>query len=96
MPLVVVGTSAAQLTATPSNPKGHIQLVADGANTGTIFIAARSNVTTGGTAATAGLPLSAGDKLLWPSYSQGDASQIYAIASAAAQNLYYEVVSGPV
>jgi len=39
----------------PSLFPGHIQVKADAANTGTIFIAARSNETTNATAATAGL-----------------------------------------
>lgn len=94
MPLVVIGTSAAALQATASTP-GHIQIKADSDNTGTIFVAARSNVTTNATAATAGLPLAAGEALLIPSYHQKDASQIYAIGSAAGQNLYYEVITGP-
>jgi len=94
MPLVVIGTSAAALQGTESLP-GHIQVKADAANTGTIFIAARSNVTTNATAATAGLPLIAGEALLIPSYHQRNAAQIYAIGSAAGQNLYYEVITGP-
>jgi len=54
-----------------------------------------SNVTTNATAATAGLPLAAGEALLIPSYHQKNAAAIYAIGSAAGQNLYYEVITGP-
>lgn len=94
MPLVTVGTSAVNLQASASAP-GHIQLKAANTNTGVVFVAARSNVTTGATALTAGLPLIAGEALMLPGYFENDASQVYAIADTAAQGLYYEVITGP-
>lgn len=94
MPLVVIGTSASPLQASASLP-GHIQIRADSDNTATIYVAARSNVTTDSAAATCGMPLDAGESFLIPSYHQRDASQIYAISTAAGQNLFYEVITGP-
>lgn len=94
MPLVSVGTSAINLQASASAP-GHIQLKAANTNTGVVYVAARSNVTTNVTALTAGLPLIAGESLLLPSYFENDASQVYAISDTAAQGLYYEVITGP-
>lgn len=95
MPLATVGTSAAAISGASINPGGHVQLRAGASNTGTIFVAARSNVTTSATPATAGMFLTAGDSLMIPSYHQRDASQIYAIADAAGQQLYWETIGGP-
>jgi hypothetical protein len=94
MPLITVGTSAVQLQAGASQP-GHIQIKSGSENAGIIYVAARSNVTTGATPATTGLPLTSGEAIMIPSYHQKDASMIYAIADSAGQNLYYEVITGP-
>lgn len=93
MPLITVGTSAVQLQAGVTACS--IQLKADATNSGTIFVAPRSGVTTDATPATCGMPLGANDTFLIPSYWQKDASQVYVIASSAGQKLYYELVTGP-
>jgi hypothetical protein len=84
----VIGASAVQLIALmPSAIKG-IQLKAGPTNTGIIYVG-KAGVTDGDTVATDGIPLQASEGLFVPIK---DVTLLYAIASAASQDLYWLVV----
>ena len=85
----IIGTSDAQVIARnmPNALKG-IQLKAGPSNTGIIYVG-KTGVTDGDTPALDGMPLSAGEGLFVPA---SDITVLYAIASAAAQDLYWFVV----
>ena len=68
----------------PDALKG-IQVKAGPGNTGTVYVG-KSGVTAGSAVATDGTPLAAGEGLFIPTK---DVSRVYAIASAAAQDLYW-------
>lgn len=85
---ITVGTSAVQLTATDYKPTRGVALKAAAANSGTIYVGGSNAVTAGGTAATDGYPLAAGDEIFLPV----DPRQLWAIGSAAGQNLAIAVV----
>jgi hypothetical protein len=85
----VMGTSAAVMTSVnlPDAVKG-VQLKAGPSNTGIIYVG-NVGVTAGSAVSTDGMPLSAGEGLFIP---VKDITLIYAIASAATQDLYWFVV----
>ncbi len=85
---VTVGTSAAAITSTAFACKRGVGLKADAANAGTIYIGP-SDVTAGSTPATDGWPLAAGEELYLP---LDDPRTVFAIASAASQQLHVVVV----
>lgn len=85
---IAIGTSESQVTATAVPVLKGIQLKADAANTGIIYVG-KSGVTDASADGTDGFPLSAGDGLFLP---LDDVSLVYAIASAAAQELYWLVI----
>ncbi len=80
-----IGTSAAQVIAAATQAYKGIQLKAGASNAGTVYIG-KSDVTAGGTAATDGYPLAAGEELFVPT---DNPSTVYAIASQAAQDLFF-------
>lgn len=82
------GTSATQITNTPFACKRGVGLKAAAANTGTIYVGP-AGVTAGGTAATDGWPLAAGEEIFLP---LDDPRILYAIASAANQQLFVVLV----
>jgi hypothetical protein len=83
-----VGTSAAAITSTAFNCKRGVGHKADSGNSGTIYVGP-SDVTAGSTPATDGWPLAAGEELFLPI---DDPRSVYAIASAASQQLHVVVV----
>jgi hypothetical protein len=85
---VTVGTTAAAITATAFACKRGVGLKADVGNSGTIYVGP-SDVTAGSTPATDGWPLAAGEELFLP---LDDPRSLYAIASAASQQLHVVVV----
>ena len=85
----VIGTAAAQVVTTPMpNALKGVQLKAGPTNTGIVYVG-KSGLTAGSAAATDGLPLQAGEGLFIPIK---DVSKVFAIGSAAAQDLYWLVV----
>ena len=85
---VTVGPSAAAITATAFACKRGVGLKADVNNSGTIYIGP-SDVTAGSTPATDGWPLAAGEELFLP---LDDPRAVFAVASAASQQLHVVVV----
>lgn len=80
-----VGTSAVPLTSVDVHLAKGVQLKADEANTGTVFVGG-AGVTAGTTPATDGFPLAPGDGLFVPI---DRASKLRLIATAASQNVYW-------
>jgi hypothetical protein len=85
---VAVGTTAAAITSTAFACKRGVGLKAAPANTGTIYVGP-ADVTAGTTPATDGWPLAAGEEIFVP---LDDPRSVYAIASAANQQLHVVVV----
>jgi len=85
----IIGTSAAQIITgnMPNSTKG-IQLKAGPTNTGVVYVG-RAGVTDGDTVATDGMPLQASEGIFVPIE---DVTLLYAIASAASQDLYWFIV----
>lgn len=83
-----VGTSASQLDSRTINEE--LILKASASNTGIIYVGVRnSGVTAGGTAATDGFPLSAGESFVITPYMCGrDSSTVYVISDTASQSLF--------
>lgn len=82
---VSIGTSAAQVIAAATQAYKGINVKAGQSNAGTIYVG-KSDVTAGGTAATDGYPLAAGEELFVPT---DNPSTVYAIASQASQDLFF-------
>jgi hypothetical protein len=80
-----VGTTAVQLTTAAAHQSKGVQLKADAANSGTVYVG-NSNVTAGTTDATDGFPLAGGEGLFVP---VDDPSKVYVIGSAAGQNVFW-------
>ncbi len=80
-----VGTSAVQLTAAIAHLGKGVQIKADAANSGTVYVGG-STVTADAADATDGFPLSAGEGLLVP---VDDPSKVYLIGSAAGQKVFF-------
>lgn len=80
-----IGTSADQIIATSTPCKMGVIVKSADANTGIVYVGTSSGVTAGGTAATDGFELGAGQSLTVPI---DDANKVYIIASAASQNVY--------
>ncbi len=86
---VGVGTSAAAVGASSQTVAAGVQLKADPANTGTIYVGFTSGVTAGTAGATDGFPLKAGDTVFIAAELAHHLDGLYAIASAASQKLYF-------
>ena len=83
-----IDTSAEQITSTSYPASVGVLFRADADNSGVIYLG-NSDVTAGTTAATAGLPLSAGDAIF---LQISNANLDYAIGSAVNQKIYFMVV----
>jgi len=83
-----IDTTAEQITSTSYAAKVGVLFRADADNSGVIYIG-NSDVTAGTTAATDGLPLSAGDAVF---LQINNANIPYAIGSAVNQKIYFMVV----
>ena len=81
-----VDTSAEQLTSNAQPLYRGILVKADAENTGIVYIGDGTSVTAGDTDATDGFPLSAGESIFLEITL---ANQIYVIASATNQKLYF-------
>ncbi len=79
-----IGTSAVQLSASATRCAKGVQIKADPANTGVVYIG-KSDVTANTAAATDGYPLAAGEEVFIP---VDLLSTIYAIGSAAGQKVF--------
>lgn len=90
MPSVAVGTSTVQLGSSTLGFQNGCQLVADPSNSGVVYVGYSSGVTAGTTAATDGLPLEAGAGYFIGPDRQKSLSQIYVIASAVSQKIFYD------
>lgn len=85
---VTVGTSKAQLTATSLKTKKGVLVKADVNNAGEVYVGPVS-VTAGSPDSTSGLQLSANDSV---ELEVADVSDVYVIASAAGQKVYWLIV----
>lgn len=83
-----IDATAEQITTTSVVPKFGVLVKADAANTGILYLG-NSDVTAGTTAATDGMPLSAGESVL---IKIDNVNKIYAIGSAANQIAYWMTV----
>ena len=83
-----IDTSAEQITLTSYPATVGVLFRADADNSGVVFLG-NSDVTAGTTAATDGLPLSAGDAVF---LQISNANLVYAIGSAVNQKVYFMVV----
>ena len=83
-----VDTTAEQLITTSIAPSIGILIKASNANTGIVYVG-NSDVTAGGTDATDGFELNAGESLM---VEGRDADEIYVIASAVNQRVSYIVI----
>lgn len=83
-----VDTSAEQITTTSFNAKRGVVVKADSANTGIVYIG-NSDVTAGNTAATDGIPLSAGESA---EIEIDNPNKLYAIASVVNQKVYWMAI----
>lgn len=90
MPSVAVGTSTVQLGSSTVPFQGGCQLKADPANSGVVYVGYATTVTAGTTAATDGIPLSAGEGYFISPHRGLSLSRIYVIASAASQKIFYD------
>ena len=85
---VAVGTTSAAITAAATPCTRGVGLKAASANAGTIYVGP-SDVTAGTTPATDGWPLAAGEEIFLP---LADPRTVYAVASAANQQLHVVIV----
>ena len=83
-----IDTTAEQLTSTSYAAYVGVLFRADADNSGVIYLG-NSDVTAGTTAATDGLPLSAGDAVF---LQISNANLVYGIGSAVNQKIYFMVV----
>ena len=83
-----VDTTAEQLVTSSIAPSIGILIKASSTNTGIIYVG-NSDVTAGGTDATDGFELDAGESLM---IEGRDADEIYVIASVASQRVSYIVI----
>ena len=83
-----IDTSAEQIPSTSYPASVGVLFRADADNSGVIYLG-NSDVTAGTTAATDGLPLSAGDAIF---LQISNANLVYAIGSAVNQKIYFMVV----
>lgn len=83
-----ITTAAVPIVATKTICKRGVQVKADSANAGIVYIG-NSDVTNGSADATDGFPLSAGQGLFVPAQ---DAATVYVVASAATQKVYWFTV----
>jgi hypothetical protein len=79
----LANTNATQATSTPTPLTKGVEIKAAAANTAEVYVG-RSDLTTGGTAATDGFPLSAGERLFLPI---DDLSKLYLRTGTATQNV---------
>ena len=84
-----VGGTAVQLLPVAMKVIKGVQLKADAANTGIIYVGYNPSVTAAAADTTDGFPISAGEGIFVP---VEDITRIYVIASAAAQEIYWLVV----
>ena len=80
-----IDTVAEQMTATSVTCKIGVNVIADAANDGIIYVG-NSDVTAGTVATTDGYPLSAGDAVFMP---VSNPNKIYCIGSAVNQKIYW-------
>lgn len=83
-----IDTTAEQITTTSYPAKQGVLVKADAANGGIVYVG-NSDVTAGTTAATDGMPLSAGESVL---VKVDNANKIYVIGSAVDQVAYFMTV----
>jgi hypothetical protein len=95
-----IGAAAAQVVSTtPTVCSAGVQLKADDDNTGSIYVGYSSAVTAGTTPATDGVRLKAGQSYFVPAAklrslgsTVADASNVWAIASASGQKIYFDTI----
>jgi hypothetical protein len=95
-----IGASAAQVVSTTQTVcSSGVQLKADDDNTGSIYVGYSNAVTAGTTPATDGVRLKAGQSYFVPAAKLralgspvADASNVWAIASAAGQKIYFDTI----
>lgn len=83
-----IGTTAVQMTTTSVVAKKGVLVKAANANTGTVYVG-NSDVTAGGTDATDGMELGAGE---WTMVEVNNVNLIYLIASGVGQKVFFEFV----
>jgi hypothetical protein len=83
-----IGTSAVQLIGTSTLLDYGVEVKADPANSGTVYVGL-AGVTNGNASATDGFPLLASHSLFVPKAVAKDASLIYVIASGAGQKVFF-------
>lgn len=83
---VTVGTSVITLSSNDRKLEGGVQIVAAAANSGVVYIGARSTLTPGNANGTDGFPLAAGESIFIPYAKETD---VYMIASAVGQKVYF-------
>lgn len=82
-----VDTSAEALTSTATSFLHGVTITADNTNTGVVYVGNSSSVTAGSAGATDGAPVYPGT---WRFFAVKDVSQIYVIASANNQIIYWD------
>lgn len=88
--VAITAGSATQLFGATSVPLQYgVQVVADPANTGTIYVGLLSTITAGADA-NSGIPLSAGQTWFFPHADCPNLNNVYVWPSAASQKAYAE------
>lgn len=94
MPKTTVGATAVSLTGgVAAGAKYGTQLKAAAANSGKVYVGYSNAVTAGGTDATDGMELSAGEAFFVPARLAGDAKNVWVIGSASGQVVYYQTIN---
>jgi hypothetical protein len=84
-----IGTSAVPITSVTTNARRGVQIIADTANTVSVYIGI-STVTAGTSAATTdGYPLAAGDSIVVPVI---DATKVYAVTASSTASISFMLV----
>jgi hypothetical protein len=91
MPRKTIGATAGQLDSSTAAVTSGVQLKAAAANSGTVYVGYASSVTANSAVATDGFPLAAGETYFVPKSKASTPAGIYVIASAADQNVFYDV-----
>lgn len=84
-----IDNAAEQLVTSSTVFKYELWIKAAEANTGNIHVGFANTVTAGTNGATDGYQLDAGDEVVIPKYVTNDASNVWLIASAADQKVYW-------
>lgn len=84
-----VGTSSVRIVGASSPVQYGTSIKAAQSNMGTVYVGLNSSVTNGSNASTDGYELSAGQEVFIPAGCVADVYNIYLIASAAGQKVYF-------